>query len=415
VQNSVVAAINGGNLQVVYLGPDLLPRLAWQNNKGEWFGYNTSIFSSEGILPNGGPLSSICMGVTSGSQIQVIAIGAIDQLPYVVMQDAQGNWSFTGALDSNLYNSADTKSIDCYGSACGVASDGTLRLFVLNTPFPYTSNIAAYFWNNTPEIAGIPPNWWFTEQSDPNSPSTSIYVNDPAAPDLDAEFIIPVTGLGYELAMVGMGQDPQFQPPLPNASPYIVTFNGGGGAGGGGGWSYAPLPALPVPYNGKNFFTAASCPATQGSLAGNIVLICLSKDDGLPYCFLESASGAWAFLGQLMQGLPNAPAKLAFNSITMAENNAGALQIVAISGGNLCLIYTNPTIHAADDDLLSIFFWYGLIQPKGMPNIQFKSVCATVGADGNLWLIALGYKDSLPYGIWQDKNNNWNWHGQLPQ
>jgi hypothetical protein len=117
----------------------------------------------------------------------------------------------------------------------------------------------------------------------------------------------------------------------------------------------------------------------------------------------------WSFLGQLPTDTPN---DVAFTAVTVAPGSGETIQIILLgTDGNLYLIWADAQIHVGDNDLLSIFFWYGQLQPAGIPQSQvFSAICAATGADGNVQLIASG----ALFLFWQGQDGEWNWYGQLP-
>jgi hypothetical protein len=397
MQNSIVAAINGNALQVVYLGADRLPRLVWQGSNGVWSGYGV-----DNLLPNPRPLSAMSICVNPSGYLQIIGIGAIDQHPYLLLQDPQSNWS-SYALDQ-LANGQEN-SQQYFSPACGIANDGSTQVFILFTDVPFAPNGEAF---------SQPPGT--TNWNDNGAHEILWNLNELGYGSFSAQFITAIDNPSALLSLVAVGTNPFVQPPLP-ATPYVLTqlspepAAGYNNAPPGAGWNYATLPALPTPWTGKNFFAVASCYADQGQFNGSSVVVCLGADDGLPYCFLEDSNNDWSFLGQLSSNAPHP-----FTAVTMAPGNNGTIQIILLGTDcHLYLIYMDPSRSVGETEPTAVFAWAGQLSPPNTPNLFFNAFTAATGADGNLQLIVSALFDDQPYLIWQDQHAGvWNWYGALP-
>jgi kumamolisin len=340
-----IAASPGGALQVVYLWADDLPYLVWQDTTGGWHPF--------GALPNpkNTPYSAVAMGVGNGGNLQAVYIGKDDGQPYLIWQNAQGTWSNFGALPNP--NKTPYSAV-----AIGVGNAGNLQAVCIgrNDGQPYLIwQNAQGTWSNF----GVLPNLNKT-------PYSAVAMGVGNGGNLQAVCIGRNDGQPYLIWQNAQGTWNNFGAlPNPNKTPYTEVATGVGNGGNlqvvcigelddqpyliwqsstTGTWSY--FGALPNPND-----TPYAAVATGVGNAATLQILCIGKNDGLPYLIWQNQQGAWSNFGVLPD-----PNKTPFYAAATGIGNGGNLQAV-------CLCKDDPTNTQPT----------GLPDPSGQPYLIWQS------------------------------------------
>lgn len=344
---------NNGNLQVIAIGAsDGLPYLVYQvKSSGSWYWF--------GKLPNPNNVrfNSVTTGIGNNGNLQVIGIGASDGFPYLIYQvKSSGSWYWFGRLPdpSNVRFSLATTGKGNVGNlqVIGIgASDGRPYLI-------YQVNSSGSW-------------YWYGQLPDPNG----------------VQFGALATVRGYgdtTLHVIGRS--------VSDGLLYLIRQSGGNG-----GWFwYGQLP-------NPNSVPMSAVTTICGGGCGTPWVISISASGGLPYSTFQSTNSSWVWWG----GLPD-PNGIGFSKVTTGigvdQYQGLQLEVIGIGTGDgrLYLISKGTS-----------WFWNGqLPNPTGVP---FKAVATGIGNGDNLQVIGLGANDQRLYLTYQvHSSGNWYFYGQLP-
>ncbi len=259
VQFSAVAAGPGNNgyLQVILIGAkDSLPYLIWQDGGGGWN------WAGQRLDPNGVRFSAIAAGPTlkqAFTYLEVVGIGATDQLANLIWQDRDGKWTWWGPMCcTNVPLKAiagDSANFSYYAYGCNEwAVPWILIGLGANDGLPY-----AYYINNEDYCAG---NLYRGQLPDPGVPFSALAMGD---------------GNNQWVQVIGLGAS--------DGLPYLIW------ADDTGNWYWhGQLPDPGVPF---------SAIATGTGNGGSLQVILIGANDGLPYLIYQTTSGTWYWHGKL--------------------------------------------------------------------------------------------------------------------
>jgi hypothetical protein len=388
----------GNMLQVVLLGNDGLPYLAWQDTQGKWYyngvltrdsvnksyedlatgtgkNGNLQVFMlghEDGLihvteqnrttgnwiykLPLPNPLNNlkftaIATGIDYSGNLVLVCLGN-DKQPYVVQQDQNGNYNFTGLLP-NLYVTNFFVKL-----AMGVTDAGNLQVILIgNDGYPYV-----------------------IQQDKQGKWGSLTRMDNPA----NIQYSSVVTGPSYngKLNVYLIGKyDGQL---------YLIEQSNNSVAGSNKG-------VIPHYMNMLPLVGVSSGLGNDGT--PQVICIC---NDGQPYLiYQDHSSGTWSYYGKL----PSAPQKLPFKAVAVGIGNGKNLQVICLD------VSTQPYLIWQDHNS-GAWGYYGPV--PYLSQVKIVDTAIQTGYANSQQVICLG-SDGRLYSNWQDHvSGSWHKFNLLP-
>jgi hypothetical protein len=396
---NVKTGIGMGNmLQVVFLGNDGLPYLAWQDSYGKW--------SYNGVLPRDAVNKSyddLATGTGKNGNLQVFMLGHDNGLIHVTEQNrTTGNWSYKLPLPNPLNNLRFT------AIATGIDYSGNLVLVCLgNDKQPYVIQQDS---NGNYKFTGLLPNLYVTNffvklamgVTDAGNLQVILIGNDgyPYVVQQDKQgqwgsltrmdnpaniqYSSVITGTAYngKLNVYLIGKyDGQL---------YLIEQNSNTVAGTNKGVIPHYMNMLPL----VGVSTGMGNDGTP-----QVICIC---NDGQPYLiYQDHTSGSWSYYGKL----PSAPQKLQFKAVAAGIGNGKNLQVICLDSS------TQPYLIWQDHNSGS-WGYYGPV--PYLSQVRIVDTAIQTGNANSQQVICLG-SDGRLYSNWQDYvSGSWHKFNLLP-